>query len=119
MSQEQDRGFLATLFDFSFNHFVTPGLLKLLYSIGLVMALYGAIRFIGAGFERGFMSGLGTLLLSPVLFLVYSLLARVVVELVMVLFRIADHVQSLAVSASSPDAEDAPPAPPPSAPPEH
>ena len=85
MSERTERGFFATLFDFSFTDFVTPGVLKLLYTIGLLAALFGAVRFIGAGFGRGVWTGLGALLLAPVLFIVYSLLARVVVELVRML----------------------------------
>ena len=96
MDEHRQRGFLATLFDFSFTDFVTPGVLKLLYTIGLLAALFGAVRFIGAGFGRGIWTGLGALLLAPVLFIVYSLLARVVVELVMVFFRIAEHMELIA-----------------------
>jgi len=91
---DQDKGFLGTLYDFSFSRFVTPKVLKLLYTLGLLIALFGAIRFIGAGFDRGVMSGLISLLVSPALFLLYSLLARVAVELVMVLFRIAEGVEN-------------------------
>ena len=96
MSEHKDRGFLATLFDFTFTDFLTPGVLKLLYTIGLLAALFGSVRFIGAGFGRGVWTGLGALLLAPVLFIVYSLLARVVVELVMVFFRIAEHMEIIA-----------------------
>lgn len=92
---DQDRGFLGSLFDFSFSRFVTPKVLKLLYTLGLLIALFGAIRFIGAGFDRGFFTGLVSLIVSPALFLIYSLLARVVVELLMVLFRIAEGVEKL------------------------
>jgi hypothetical protein len=96
MSERTERGFLATLFDFTFTDFLTPGVLKLLYTIGLLAALFGSVRFIGAGFGRGVWTGLGALLLAPVLFIVYSLLARVVVELVMVFFRIAEHMELIA-----------------------
>jgi hypothetical protein len=96
MDEHGQRGFLATLFDFSFTDFVTPRVLKLLYTIGLLAALFGSVRFIGAGFGRGVWTGLGALLLAPVLFIVYSLLARVVVELVMVFFRIAEHMEIIA-----------------------
>jgi len=96
MSEHNERGFLATLFDFSFTDFVTPGVLKLLYTIGLLAALFGSVRFIGAGFGRGIWTGLGAIVLAPVLFVVYSLLARVVVELVMVFFRIAEHMEIIA-----------------------
>lgn len=95
MSEHRQRGFLATLFDFSFDDFLTPGVLKLLYTIGLLAALFGSLRFIGGGFGRGLWTGIGALLLAPLLFVVYSLLARVVVELVMVFFRIAEHMETL------------------------
>ncbi len=90
---DNDKGFLGTLFEFGFQRFVTPSVLRILYTLGLVLALLGAFRFIGAGFDRGFFTGILSLIISPALFLLYSLLARVVVELVMVLFRIAEGVE--------------------------
>jgi len=94
MGEHRQRGFLATLFDCSFDDFLTPGVLKLLDAIGLLAALCGALRFIGGGFGRGLWTGIGALLLAPRLFVVYSLVARVVVELVMVFFRIAEHMET-------------------------
>ncbi len=90
---DKDKSFLSTLYEFSFARFVTPSVLRILYTLGLVVALVGAFRFIGAGFDRGFFTGVLSLIISPALFLLYSLLARVVVELVMVLFRIAEGVE--------------------------
>ncbi len=90
---DKDKSFLGTLYEFSFERFVTPSVLRILYTLGLVVALLGAFRFIGAGFERGFFTGILSLLISPALFLLYSLLARVAVELVMILFRIAEGVE--------------------------
>ncbi len=90
---DKDKSFLGTLYEFSFERFVTPSVMRILYTTGLVVALVGAFRFIGAGFDRGFFTGILSLLISPALFLLYSLLARVVVELVMVLFRIAEGVE--------------------------
>ena len=90
---DQDKGFIGTLYDFSFSQFVTPKVLKLLYTLGLLVALFGAIRFIGAGFDRGVLAGLVSLIVSPALFLLYSLLARVAVELAAELIRICEGVE--------------------------
>lgn len=104
---DQDKGFLGGLFDFSFRRFVTPKLLKVLYALGLLIALFAAIRFIGAGFDRGFLAGLVSLIISPALFVLYAVLARVVVELVMVLFRIAEGVGGLSLDEEpAPEAVD-------------
>ena len=103
---DKDKGFLGTLYEFSFERFVTPSVMRILYTAGLVLALLGAFRFIGAGFDRGFFTGILSLIISPALFMLYSLLARVAVELVMVLFRIAEGVEVIQGFYSDPDLDE-------------
>jgi len=90
------RGFLGALFDFSFSEFLTPKIIKILYGIGLVLAVIGALVFIGAGFHRGAAAGIIFLIISPLVFLLYALGVRVYLEILIVLFRIAGWVEEIA-----------------------
>ncbi len=106
----EQKGMFGTLFDFSFTHFITAKLVKLLFAIGILGALVGSIKFIGGGFDLGVGRGILALLISPVVFLVLSLLVRVALEIIIVLFRIAESVQTLAEhQTKEPAAADAGP----------
>lgn len=103
---EVNKGFLTTLFDFTFTSFVTTKLIKLLYVIGLIFATVGAIVFIVGGFRINAGLGVLALLVSPVIFLIYSLLIRVYLEIIIVIFRIAEDVRVLAGGKSESDNDD-------------
>jgi hypothetical protein len=93
---DDHRGMLGTLFDFSFTHFITAKLVKLLFAIGILGSVIGGIRFIAGGFGMGAGWGVLALLVSPVVFVILVLLVRVALEIIVVLFRIAESVQTLA-----------------------
>lgn len=90
------QGLLAALFDFSFSEFITPKIIKWLYAAGIVIAAVGALFFIAVGFHRSAGAGLFFLILSPAVFLLYVLGARIYLELIMVMFNIAGHVAAIA-----------------------
>jgi hypothetical protein len=90
------KGLLAALFDFSFSEFITPKIIKSLYTIGIVIAAVGALLFIGAGFNRSAAAGFLFLILSPLVFLLYAMGVRIYLELLMVMFNIAGHVAEIA-----------------------
>lgn len=83
------------LFDLSFSEFVTTRIIKLLFLIGIGFAAIGAIALIVAGFAAGVGWGLLSLLLSPLVFLLYVLFARIWCELIIVLFRVAENTGRL------------------------
>jgi hypothetical protein len=89
-------GFLGTLFDFSFSEFLTPKIIKILFGIGLVLAALGALRFIAAGFHVGAFVGVISLIISPLVFLLCSLVVRIYLEILLAVFRIAGRVDEIA-----------------------
>lgn len=95
-TQEQASGFLTALFDFSFSRFITVKLIPVLYGLALIVASLGVLAMVGAGFTRGFMSGLFTLILAPLFFLFCAMYIRVILEVMIVLFRIAENVADIA-----------------------
>ncbi len=92
----QDTGVLGAMFDLSFSEFVTTRVIRILYILGMVVAGLLTLTLIGSAFSSGFMVGLVALILSPVLFLIYTLLARIWCEMIIVVFRIAENTGRLA-----------------------
>ncbi len=93
---DQPSSFFSALYDFSFTEFVTTKIIKVLFGLGIFFAAIGSLSFIVSGFTDSFGKGLLFLILSPIVFIVSSILVRVYLEIVIVLFRIAEHVASIA-----------------------
>jgi hypothetical protein len=92
------RGFFSRLFDFSFEEFITPSIIKALFLIAIVvigLSVLGAIIV-------GFMSSAGAgvfALIGGVIFGFFALLyARVILEVFIVFFRIRDDTEEIAQS---------------------
>ncbi|MGH3264467.1 MAG: DUF4282 domain-containing protein, partial [Trebonia sp.] len=84
-----EKGFIGSLFDFSFSSFVTPRIIKVLYVLfTLWTALLGLIILV-IGFRTGGVAGgLFTLIIVEPIFLLLTLgIYRVVLEAFMVIFR--------------------------------
>lgn len=81
------------IFDFSFREFVTPRLIRVLYALSLIAALLSALAWMFSGFSVGLLYGLFTLVTGPLAFLIYVLAARVVVELILAVFLIAERAR--------------------------
>jgi len=90
-------GFFSSLFDFSFTSFVTPKIIKFIFILTLALIALGILAFVVAGFGQGFGYGLLMLLVvAPIMGVVYLLLARMWLEVVIVLFRMEEHLAELA-----------------------
>jgi hypothetical protein len=96
----EDKGFFGALFDLSFSEFVTTKLIKILYvllliviAIGLVVGLISSLVTM---FSRGgFLTGLLGLIFTPIGALIWVIMARVWMELIIVVFRIAENTTDL------------------------
>ncbi|MGH3212890.1 MAG: DUF4282 domain-containing protein [Trebonia sp.] len=95
--QPGEKGFIGSLFDFSFNSMVTPKIIKVLYVLfTLWTALVGLIILV-IGFRTGHVAGgLFTLIIIEPIFLLLTLgIYRVVLEAFMVIFRIYDEMKQI------------------------
>jgi uncharacterized membrane protein len=92
---EPKPGLAASLFDFSFNEFITTRIIKFIYALGIIVAAVGAIMFIASGFAKSGGAGVLFLLLSPLAFLLYVVMIRVWLEVLIVIFRIAEHARAI------------------------
>ena len=87
------RALLDLVLDFSFRRFITPRLIRILYALSLLAALLAAINWMVNGFNTDWYYGLFTVVTGPIAFVLYVLLARVVMELVLAIFQIAEHTR--------------------------
>lgn len=91
----QIRAVLDLVLDLSFKRFVTPRLLRMLYVLSLLAALFYAVSYMFSGFEKGTFAGLFQMITAPIAFLLYLIVARVTVELILAIFRIAEKIAPL------------------------
>ena len=119
----EPRGFLASLFDTSFANLVTPRVIKVIYIISMVVIGLAALFWIGAAFSQSAAFGLIVLVIAaPLVSLLYLIYTRVLLEVIIALFRIMESNQELVqiqrgVPVSAPPTTPPPPAPPVSEPP--
>lgn len=95
---QQAAGFISSLFDLSFSSFITPKLIKVLFVISIVLAAFGSLFVVLTGFQAGgVFGGLGALLIvAPILFFFYVMYARVVMEVLIVIFRCSEYLAEIA-----------------------
>ena len=89
---KSDKGFFGSLFDFSFKSYVTPKLIKILDGFVIVVAALVLLIFIGGAFNDS--TGAGVLVLfiiAPLYFLFTVITYRVLLEVVMAVFEIANN----------------------------
>lgn len=92
----QVEGFFRSLFDYSFSSFVTPRIIKILYVLATITIGLWTLFIVLAGFNVSSGAGLLTLVIIGPLFFVLSMIyARVLLELVIVFFRINGNVQEI------------------------
>ena len=89
---EQRKGFFALLLDFSFKEFVTTKIIKVLYGLAIFFFVVIAVLLIVGSFRESAAAGAVVLVLSPFWILLSTVVTRVMLEIVIVLFRIAEHV---------------------------
>lgn len=110
---DHEKGFFRSLFDLSFRHFVTGRVVSFLYVASLIFVSLNALFtagyfsvllgvFLGSLYSQALGWVVGTilfLLLAPILLFVSVVYVRVLLEIIMVLFRIAENTAVLARGA--------------------
>jgi len=94
---EEAKGFLSSLFDLSFTNFVATKLIKVLFVLCIVISALFALGLAAGGFRQDTGTGLLMLVIvAPIVFLLSVTYARVLLELVIVVFRMAEHLAEIA-----------------------
>ena len=93
-----NKGFFGRVFDFSFTDFVTIRVIKVIFILAIIGSAIGGIAVLVGGIRMlrfQPLMGVIMILLSPVAFLLYVLLARIWLELIVVIFRIEENTSRL------------------------
>lgn len=90
--QPQVRGFFGALFDFSFNHFVTPLIIRVLYVLGLIGIALGYLWFVVIAFIAGVVQGVVTLLFGLIIAFIYLAFWRVILEFYLAVVRMSEDI---------------------------
>ncbi|MCD4774685.1 MAG: DUF4282 domain-containing protein [Candidatus Aegiribacteria sp.] len=90
------KGFFGSLFDFSFENFVFPRIIKVLYAIAVVFVCVAYLGGVVYAFQMDMMYGIGAIVLGPIAMILYLTIIRVWMEIAIVLFRIYDNTNVIA-----------------------
>jgi hypothetical protein len=98
-----EKGFIGSLFDFSFDSFVTPKIIKVLYVLLTAWTLLLGLIFLIVGFKQGGLGGgLAVLIIVEPIFILLTLgVYRVLLEAFMVIFRIHEDTKKIRKEAES------------------
>jgi hypothetical protein len=90
--QPHAKRFFGALFDFSFNHFVTPSIIRVLYVLGLIGIALTYLSFIIYAFMYSVAQGIITLLFGLVVAFIYLALWRVTLEFFLAVVRMSEDI---------------------------
>jgi hypothetical protein len=83
----RETSLMENMMDFSFRRYVTPQMLKILYSVHLLAGLVAAVWLVFSGFQTSTSNGLLALILSVPALLLWIAYCRIVMELLAGVFR--------------------------------
>ncbi len=93
-----EKGLFQGLFDFSFRELLTPRMIKLLYLIALLAGGIAVVAAVINGLQQSAAQGLLALVFGLISLFVWVLYSRVLLEVLVVLFRIAENTDRMAGS---------------------
>jgi uncharacterized protein DUF4282 len=86
-----EKGFFGSLFDISFESFITTKIVKVLYVLSMVIFGLAALAYTIFAFTVSAAFGLAMLIIiAPLAFLLYLIYTRVVLEIFVAIFRIME-----------------------------
>jgi Domain of unknown function (DUF4282) len=90
------KGFVVSLFDFGFDSFVTPKIVKVVYVLIMTLLSLSTLAFLYVAFHVSLTFGIISLvIIAPLYFFVWLALWRIFLEIFVVIFRIADDIRAL------------------------
>jgi hypothetical protein len=95
--------FIDSLMDFSFTAFVTSKIIRLLYGLSIVGAALMGLILVVFGFSVSWLAGIVMLLfVAPLVFIISVIYSRVLLEIIIVIFRISEHAAEIAANTRRP-----------------
>ncbi|WP_326824311.1 DUF4282 domain-containing protein [Streptosporangium sp. NBC_01756] len=89
------KGFLARLFDLSFDHYVTTSIVKIIFVILVVLQGIWALLFLAFAFDLNPGFGIISLVVAPIAWFLAVLLTRVGLESLVVVFKIKEDLGAI------------------------
>jgi len=94
---DKKTGFFGALFDFSFTDFVTSKIIKFLYGLSIFLIGLATLVFVIFSFGASPIAGIFMLLIvGPLIFILGVIYSRVLLEIIMVIFKIAENTATMA-----------------------
>lgn len=94
LTYNEEKGYFASLFDLSMTEMITPKIIRIVFIIGLLGLLVGAVFGLVTAIMSGEVVAIILALLAVVVgFLVAAIMLRIYLEIVLVFFRIYDELK--------------------------
>lgn len=95
--KDEARGFFASMMDFSFESFITPRIIRVVYILALVGVAMYTIGWLGyCVYSHNMLTGFFmAVVTTPIVALLGVVLARVYVELIMLAFKILETLKKI------------------------
>ena len=91
-----EKGLFQGLVDFAFQQFIAKRIIKVLYVIALVAGVVSLVAVVITGMQQSAAQGLLALVFGVIGLFVWVLYIRVMMELLIALFRIAENTDRMA-----------------------
>jgi hypothetical protein len=95
------KGFVGAMFDFSFNNYIAPKIIKILYGVWILFSVLVLIGGVGAGFMQMASTygsaavGFVQILLAPFAAVLMLIIGRIYMEILIVLFKIVENLNEI------------------------
>jgi hypothetical protein len=101
-AQPGHKGYLGSLFDFSFSNLIGRRVIRTLYIlITIVYSLGSLLVFAGLLARHSPVDVVAAIVLVPIVYIIYLTIARVTLEVLMVIFDIGEDVRQIRTLRSS------------------
>jgi hypothetical protein len=87
---------LGALFDLTFSSFITASIIRIVYIVGLVLIGLWWLAVVIASFANSIVMGLVALIVVTIAAFLWILFLRIWLEIIMVIFRIAENTSIIA-----------------------
>jgi hypothetical protein len=96
------RGFFASLYDMDFKNLIAERVIRILYwLIVMVISITAVLALLRALFDEGLVGIVLTFILTPLIYLVELIFTRVALEVLIVVFRMADDVKAIRIGGTA------------------
>ena len=103
LDADEVKGFFGSLFDFSFRSFITGRLIRVLYVLAMIGLALWTLGWLGTALaSQDGMLIFFALIGAPLVFLFGIIYIRVLLELIIVVFRIGEDVRKIASNRDGP-----------------